>query len=116
MGIGALLADGIGDTIRVSLTADPTEEVRQATKSSKPRAQTRGPTSSPLSHLRPLRDQTPPAGKGSGREARGGGYAHSSCSDGLRSQRPREAREADVGIAGGRGKGLVFRKGEVVAR
>ena len=28
VGIGALLADGIGDTIRVSLTADPTEEVR----------------------------------------------------------------------------------------
>jgi len=120
IGIGTLLAEGIGDTIRVSLTSDPVEEIPLA-----------------LNILRVL-------------GLRQDGFELISCPTCGRTQvnliqlaeevernleklpvpkkkitvavmgcpvnGPGEAREADFGIAGGKGNGLLFRKGEVVAR
>lgn len=120
IGIGTLLAEGIGDTIRVSLTGDPVEEIPVA-----------------LNILRVL-------------GLRNDGFELISCPTCGRTQvnlaqlaeqvekrleslpsldkrltvavmgcvvnGPGEAREADFGIAGGSGMGLLFQKGEVIAR
>ena len=115
MGIGTLLCEGIGNTIRVSLTADPVREVSAGIAIVK------------AAGLRP------------------GGVKFVSCPTcgrteidliGLATQveqrvrdiprditvavmgcvvnGPGEAREADYGIAGGKGKGLLFKKGQVL--
>lgn len=114
-GIGTLLSEGIGDTIRVSLTADPAEEVKAG-----------------VSILKAL-------------ELRSGGVRFISCPTCGRTEidlislaseveelvgklnreitvavmgcvvnGPGEAREADYGIAGGKDCGLIFKKGEVI--
>jgi (E)-4-hydroxy-3-methylbut-2-enyl-diphosphate synthase len=117
VGIGTLLAEGIGDTIRVSLTGDPAEEVKAgfeilkalglrqhgATLISCP---TCGRTSIDLeklarqveARLEEIREPITVAVMGCVVNG------------------PGEAREADVGIAGGKGEGLVFRKGEIVKK
>lgn len=117
VGIGALLADGIGDTIRVSLTGDPLNELPVAYDILKSlglskrgvdiiACPTCGRTQIELSSLlekveqicetidRPLK------------------VAVMGCAV----NGPGEAREADIGIAGGKGQGVIFRKGEIVAR
>jgi len=117
VGIGSLLADGIGDTIRVSLTGDPVEEVKVA-----------------MQILKSL-------------DLRKGGLELISCPTCGRTQidlirianevekrlqnveknikvavmgcavnGPGEAREADIGIAGGNGFGLIFKKGEIIKK
>lgn len=117
VGIGTLLAEGIGDTIRVSLTSDPIEEIKVASEL-----------------LKSL-------------EIRKGGVEFVSCPTCGRTQinlikiaeevekkligckknikvavmgcvvnGPGEAREADIGIAGGKGEGIIFRKGQVVKK
>ena len=117
VGIGALLAEGIGDTIRVSLTGDPAEEVKAgfeilkalglrqhgATLISCP---TCGRTSIDLEKL---------AGQV---EAHLAGIKEpiTVAVMGCVVNGPGEAREADVGIAGGKGEGLVFRRGEVLKK
>ena len=115
-GIGALLLEGIGDTIRVSITGDPLREVKAG-----------------LALLKAL-------------ELRKGGVRFVSCPTCGRTQidlvgaateverrlmdknwditvavmgcvvnGPGEAREADYGLAGGKGKAVLFRKGQIVA-
>jgi (E)-4-hydroxy-3-methylbut-2-enyl-diphosphate synthase len=117
IGIGALLSEGIGDTIRVSLTDDPVEEVKVGKEILKA-----------LGHIT-------------------GGITFISCPTCGRTQidlitiakevesrlttinknikvavmgcvvnGPGEAREADIGIAGGNGEGLIFRKGEIIRK
>jgi len=120
IGIGTLLAEGIGDTIRVSLTGDPLAEIPVA-----------------LNILRTLK-------------LKKGGFELISCPTCGRTQvelvslaqaveerleqlpapaervtvavmgcvvnGPGEAKEADFGIAGGKGTGLLFEKGEIIAR
>ncbi len=117
VGIGTLLAEGIGDTIRVSLTSDPVEEIKVAKEL-----------------LRSL-------------QLRSGGIEFVSCPTCGRTQinlieiakevekrlcdcnkdikvavmgcvvnGPGEAREADIGIAGGKGEGIIFRKGEIIKK
>lgn len=114
VGIGAILSKGIGDTIRVSLTGDPLEEVKTAKEILK------------------------------GLELRQFGISFISCPTCGRTQidlvkianevekeclkidkpikvavmgcavnGPGEAREADIGIAGGHGEGLIFKKGQI---
>ena len=117
IGIGTLLSEGIGDTMRVSLTADPVKEVQLAKDI--------------LSIL----------------EKRKGGINFVSCPTCGRTQidlikiaseveerisridkpikvavmgcvvnGPGEARDADIGIAGGKGEGLIFKKGEILRK
>ena len=116
-GLGILLEEGIGDTLRISLTDDPVNEVRACwTLLSALDLRRRGPEI--ISCPTCGRCQVDLIGLAGQVEER------------LRTVRkplkvavmgcvvngPGEAREADVGIAGGRGEGLVFRKGEVLRR
>ena len=113
MGIGALLLDGIGDTIRVSLTDDPVEEVYAAKdilKAAGLRKEGVNIISCPTCgrtriDLISLVNQVDEALK--------------SCEKpltvavmGCVVNGPGEAREADIGIAGGDGWGMIFEKGE----
>ncbi len=117
MGIGMLLADGIGDTIRVSLTRDPVEEVRVGFEILKALG---------IREKGPEIISCPTCGR---------------CDIGLfdiveRVEKalltvstpikiaimgcvvngPGEAREADIGVAGGNGIGILFKKGKVVKK
>ena len=116
-GIGALLMDGIGDTIRVSLTADPIEEISagfdilKAVGLGKQGVQivscpTCGRTKIDLIRL-----------------AQNVENALRNCEKnitvavmGCIVNGPGEAREADIGIAGGDGCGLLFKKGEILRK
>jgi (E)-4-hydroxy-3-methylbut-2-enyl-diphosphate synthase len=115
VGLGLLLAEGIGDTIRVSLTAEPEEEIpvayeilrsldlrqRGVTFVSCPSC---GRVEIDLLEIaneverRLAKVQTPIQVAVMGCVVNG----------------PGESRDADVGLAGGRGRGIIFRKGEVV--
>ena len=117
VGIGALLAEGIGDTIRVSLTGDPVNEVKAGFEILKSLGlRTYGPTliSCPTCgrtsiDLEKLATMV---------EARLENIKEpiSVAVMGCVVNGPGEAREADVGIAGGKGEGLVFRKGQVIKK
>lgn len=117
VGIGILLASGIGDTLRVSLTGDPVEEVKTGFEILKSlNLREYGPTliSCPVcgrceidliyvvkkveKELQKIKEPIKVAVMG--------------CSV----NGPGEAREADVGIAGGKGFGLLFKKGKVVGK
>jgi len=117
IGIGLLLAEGIGDTIRVSLTSDPIDEIKAAyeiLRALKLRERGVEVISCPtcgrceidiigLTHeleKRLLTVKTPLKVAIMGCVVNG----------------PGEAKEADVGIAGGRGQGILFKKGEIVEK
>lgn len=117
VGIGALLAEGIGDTIRVSLTGDPVNELKVAYDILKAlglreygptliSCPTCGRTRINLEKLaleveRRLADITEPI---------------TVAVMGCVVNGPGEAREADVGLAGGIGEGLIFRKGVILRK
>ena len=112
-----MLAEGIGDTFRVSLTRDPVEEVRVAYEILRCLGlRSRGPEiiSCPTCgrceiDLFSIVDEVEKAVSGivaSPKVAIMGCVVNG----------PGEAREADVGIAGGRGQGILFKKGEVVRK
>lgn len=117
LGIGMLLAEGIGDTLRVSLTRDPVEEVRVGFEILKAlKIRSRGPEiiSCPTCGRcnidlfdiaerveKALLLKTVPIK-----------LAIMGCAV----NGPGEAREADIGIAGGNGVGVLFKKGEVVKK
>ncbi|MBP2650254.1 MAG: ispG [Firmicutes bacterium] len=117
VGIGALLAEGIGDTIRVSLTGDPVEEVRVANEILKALG---------LRNYGPTLVSCPTCGRCNIDLV---GIA-TAVEDKLKAitrpitvavmgcvvNGPGEAKEADVGIAGGKGQGILFRKGEVIKK
>lgn len=117
VGIGTLLAEGIGDTIRVSLTADPLEEVRVA----RDILQSLG-----LRQFSPTLVSCPTCGRcnidlitlANKVEERLFMLSRplTVAVMGCIVNGPGEAREADVGIAGGKGEGILFRKGQVVAK
>lgn len=117
VGIGTLLAEGIGDTIRVSLTGDPVEEVRAAfsiLKSLSLRKRgitmiscpTCGRTSVPLveiaEKLEKMTLDLP--------------YDLKIAVMGCAVNGPGEAKDADLGIAGGKGEFLLFKKGVAVRK
>lgn len=115
IGIGTLLADGIGDTIRVSLTGDPIHEVEVAkTILSSLELRTFGATmiSCPtcgrcqvnLFNMADIVEERLKSIKAPIRVAVMGCVVNG----------PGEAREADFGIAGGKGQGIIFRKGKVL--
>jgi (E)-4-hydroxy-3-methylbut-2-enyl-diphosphate synthase len=117
IGIGYLLAKGIGDTFRVSLTRDPVDEVRVAYEILR---------ALDLRHRGPEIISCPTCGRCeidlfglvekveralSGIEA-----SPKVAIMGCVVNGPGEAKEADVGIAGGRGQGILFKKGELVKK
>ena len=116
-GIGTLLCEGIGDTIRVSLTDDPVEEVRAGLAILRAVGlRTDGvniiscPTCGRTQvDLISLAHQVEDALAGSGRSLT---VAVMGCVV----NGPGEARQADYGIAGGIGEGVLFRKGEIVCK
>ncbi|RKY43281.1 MAG: 4-hydroxy-3-methylbut-2-en-1-yl diphosphate synthase [Candidatus Makaraimicrobium thalassicum] len=130
VGIGALLLDGIGDTIRVSLTGDPDVEVDTARRilvSAGVRHFGPEIISCPtcgrcqvdlVPMVRELEDELGlDAGEGS-RKAKGEGPGAKSplviAVMGCEVNGPGEAKNADIGVAFGRGRGVVFRKGRIV--
>ena len=121
IGIGTLLAEGIGDTVRVSLTDDPLEEIAMAR------------------HILDSLDLSPERGMDivscptCGRtridlirlcaefesKARAEGLDRKNIKVALMGcavNGPGEARDADIGIAGGDGVGLLFKKGEILRK
>lgn len=118
MGIGTLLLDGIGDTIRVSVTGDPSEEVPLAKEILRAAGRSDGMPSVELvscptcgrtqidligiaeevdrriRETKPKKDMT---------------VAVMGCIV----NGPGEGREADLGVAGGNGRGVLFKKGEI---
>jgi (E)-4-hydroxy-3-methylbut-2-enyl-diphosphate synthase len=117
VGLGILLAEGVGDTMRVSLTADPVEEVRVAwemLKALKLRERGINIISCPTCG----RTQIDVIGLAQEVERR---LSHVTkpfdvAVMGCIVNGPGEAAQADMGIAGGKGRGLLFRRGEVVKK
>lgn len=117
VGIGALLAEGIGDTIRVSLTADPEEEVRVAYSILQALGlRRRGPEL--ISCPTCARCEIDIIGIAREVERRLAVIQDplTVAVMGCVVNGPGEAREADVGVAGGKGQGLLFAKGEAVGK
>ena len=115
VGIGAILAIGIGDTLRVSLTTDPVEEIYVAKEILKSlglrkfgiefiSCPTCGRTEIDLISIA---NEVETLCKNSNKNIK---VAVMGCVV----NGPGEAREADIGIAGGKGMGLIFKKGEII--
>lgn len=116
LGIGILLTEGIGDTIRVSLTADPVKEVKAGFEILSSLGLRKRPGVEIISCPTCGRKGLDVEGLALRIEKR---LEHIKkplkiCVMGCVVNGPGEAREADVGIAGGGGKGIVFRFGEVI--
>ncbi len=116
VGIGSLLCDGIGDTIRVSLTADPVREIYAAKDILKACGMGGGveivscPTCGRTKiDLIGLAQQVEEMCRSVELDIK---VAVMGCAV----NGPGEAREADIGIAGGDGEGLIFRKGEILRK
>ena len=117
VGIGTLLMEGIGDTIRVSLTADPVEEVRAGVEILRAAGLKKGgvrfvscPTCGRTEiDLISLAHEVEDRLRGLDRDIT---VAVMGCVV----NGPGEAREADFGVAGGKGCGLLFKKGEIVRK
>lgn len=117
IGIGALLADGIGDTIRVSLTADPLHEVKAGYDILKALGLCKSnvtfvscPTCGRCQiDLIPLAEKIESALENCNKNIK---VAVMGCAV----NGPGEAREADIGIAGGRDEGLIFKKGVILRK
>lgn len=117
VGIGTLLAEGIGDTIRVSLTGDPVEEIKVGNEILKALGIKKGGiefVSCPTCG----RTQIDLIGIAKEIEDK-----LSNCKKDIKVaimgcvvNGPGEAREADIGIAGGKGEGIIFKKGEILKK
>jgi len=117
IGIGLLLSEGIGDTLRVSLTGDPVEEVRVGYEMLRAlnirkrgieiiSCPTCGRCEVDLTHL------VEKVERGVKKIATPLTVAIMGCVV----NGPGEAKEADIGIAGGKGVGVLFRKGKVIRK
>lgn len=117
IGIGTLLCEGIGDTIRVSLTGDPKEEIKVGKEILKSvgflnegvefvSCPTCGRTQINLIDIaKEVEERVSKLNKNIKVAVMG-------CAV----NGPGEAREADIGIAGGNGEGLIFRKGKIIKK
>lgn len=117
VGIGALLSEGIGDTMRVSLTANPVEEIYAAHDILKVLGMRKSgaeiiscPTCGRTRiDLIPIANEVEKLVRNIDKPIK---IAVMGCAV----NGPGEAREADIGIAGGKGEGLIFKKGEIVRK
>ena len=118
VGLGALLAEGIGDTIRVSLAADPVEEVRVGREILK----ALGLKKEGLTFVacpscgRADVDLVALAKAVEERMLPYGNLNLHVAVMGCEVNGPGEARAADLGVAGGKGIGLIFKHGEVIRK
>ncbi len=117
VGIGTLLAEGIGDTIRVSLTTDPIEEIKVGIEILKAlglrkkgvefvSCPTCGRTQINLIKIAEEVEKRLENYKKDIKVAVMGCVVNG----------PGEARESDIGIAGGKGEGIIFKKGEIIKK
>lgn len=117
IGIGTLLCEGIGDTIRVSLTGDPIEEVKVGREILKSvgyisdgvqfvSCPTCGRTQIDLINIAKEAEERLKNCRKNIKVAVMGCAVNG----------PGEAREADIGIAGGKGEGLIFKKGKILRK
>ena len=117
IGIGTLLAEGIGDTIRVSLTSNPVEEIKVAKEILKSLGLRKGgvefvscPTCGRTQiNLIKIAEEVEKRLENCDKDIK---VAVMGCVV----NGPGEARESDIGIAGGRGEGIIFKKGEVIKK
>jgi (E)-4-hydroxy-3-methylbut-2-enyl-diphosphate synthase len=117
VGIGALLAQGIGDTVRVSLTADPVEEVKAANQILKALGlKNYGPTLISCPTCGRCRIDLFKIAQAVEEKLEAVKKPLTVAVMGCVVNGPGEAKEADVGIAGGLGQGLLFRKGEILGK
>jgi (E)-4-hydroxy-3-methylbut-2-enyl-diphosphate synthase len=118
VGLGTLLAEGIGDTIRVSLAADPVEEVRVGTEILKAlRLKKEGLTFVACPSCG--RADVDLVALAKAVEERMVPYSNLDIHVavmGCEVNGPGEARAADLGVAGGKGIGLIFKRGEVIRK
>jgi (E)-4-hydroxy-3-methylbut-2-enyl-diphosphate synthase len=118
VGLGTLLAEGIGDTIRVSLAADPVEEVRVGAEI----LRSLGLKKDGMTFVAcPScgRADVDLVGLAKSVEERMLPYSNLNIHVavmGCEVNGPGEARAADLGVAGGKGIGLIFKKGEVIRK
>lgn len=117
IGIGMLLAEGIGDTIRVSLTGSPVEEVRVGREILKAlKLRPRGPEIISCPTCGRCRINLIDMAKTIERELAALPRDLTIAVMGCAVNGPGEAREADLGIAGGKNGGVLFKKGRIVKR
>lgn len=117
VGIGALLAEGIGDTIRVSLTGDPVVEVKVANEILKSLGlKDYGATLIACPTCGRTRINLPEIAECVEKKLSGVKKNITVAVMGCVVNGPGEARTADVGIAGADGEGIVFRKGEIIRK
>ena len=115
VGIGALLAEGIGDTFRISLTGDPVNEVKVANEILKALGlKEYGPTLISCPTCGRCNIDLPSIAEKVEQRLSGTTKPIKVAVMGCVVNGPGEARDADIGIAGGKGEGLVFCKGEVI--
>ncbi len=121
IGIGTLLSEGIGDTVRVSLTDDPVEEIYAAREILKAVGMAKDPGMDIVScptcgrtgiDLIRLLKEFKERVRQEGLDSLNIRVALMGCVV----NGPGEARGADLGIAGGNGEGLIFRKGEIIRK
>lgn len=118
MGIGIILYEGIGDTIRVSLTGDPVEEIKSARiilRSLGLRTGGIEVVSCPTCGRTNI-DLIELVGRVERMLEKYSRYDLKVAVMGCAVNGPGEAKEADIGVAGGNGEGLIFRKGEIIRK
>ena len=117
IGIGGLLCQGVGDTIRVSLTADPVEEIYAAKRILAAAGIRRmGPNLIACPTCGRTGYDMIPIAEEVERRLQGCTKPITVAVMGCVVNGPGEARAADVGIAGGDGEGLLFRHGEILRK
>ena len=115
IGIGILLSEGIGDTIRVSLAADPVEEVPICWDILKTlNLRKRGATLVACPTCGRIEIELIPLANKVEEHFTKRGKILTVAVMGCVVNGPGEAKMADLGIAGGKGRGVIFRKGEIV--
>ncbi len=117
IGLGLILNEGIGDTVRVSLTGDPVDEIRSAKIILRTLGLRKGGIEV-ISCPTCGRTKIDLIGIAKKVEAIAGKYPYDMklAVMGCAVNGPGEAREADLGIAGGDGEGLIFKHGTVVRK